>query len=284
MTATTPAERLAAGRAAAKTGVTGAYRSLAGEEGAGVVTAGMRRYATVEGIAGKYSKAFARGILTSGGGSEMRLAGATAREFGMGTIEMSNTFFNTANPLIGAMEKNGGLMSRISAAAGRTSMPGGIGGLSGEAAEGFVRHETAQMATNVVERGMIKTLGMKGAARTVGSVGAEMGLKAGARVGLAVAGEAALAAIPGVNLIFAADMAYQLGKLGGMAVKGAINLGKDAMKSMQGNMKGGMFGTYKDNETAATSRARGVMAIQNSRLNARSMLGNEGAMMAAHFG
>jgi hypothetical protein len=46
-----------------------------------------------------------------------------------------------------------------------------------------------------------------------------------------------------------------------------------------------MFGMgYNDTEAAATSRARGVMAIQNSRLNARSMLGSEAGMMAAHFG
>jgi hypothetical protein len=90
--------------------------------------------------------------------------------------------------------------------------------------------------------------------------------------------------MPGLNMIFAADLAYQLAKLGGMGVKGAINFGKDAMKSMQGNINGGMFGTYKDDEVRATSRARGVMAIQNSRLNARSLLGSEGAMMAAHFG
>ncbi len=79
-------------------------------------------------------------------------------------------------------------------------------------------------------------------------------------------------------------MAYQLAKLGGLAVKAGINFGKDGMKSMQGNMYGGMFGTYKDDEVRATSRARGVAAIQNSRLNARSLLGSEGAMMASHFG
>jgi hypothetical protein len=54
---------------------------------------------------------------------------------------------------------------------------------------------------------------------------------------------------------------------------------------MQGTMNNDVFGNgYKDNEVAATSRARGVMAIQNSRLNARSLLGSEGAMMHAHFG
>jgi hypothetical protein len=54
---------------------------------------------------------------------------------------------------------------------------------------------------------------------------------------------------------------------------------------MQGSMNKPLFGAgFKDNEVAATSRSRGVMAIQNSRLNARSSLGSEGAMMAAHFG
>ena len=79
-------------------------------------------------------------------------------------------------------------------------------------------------------------------------------------------------------------MAYQLAKLGGKAIKGGINFGKAGMRSMEGSMYGGMFGGYKDDEVRATSRARGVSAIQNSRLNARSLLGSEGAMMAAHFG
>jgi hypothetical protein len=91
-------------------------------------------------------------------------------------------------------------------------------------------------------------------------------------------------ALPGINAALALDFAYQVGKLGGIAIKQGIDFSKDAMKSMQGNISGGIFGVYKDNEVAATSRARGVMAIQNSRLNARSLLGSEGAMMAAHFG
>ena len=107
----------------------------------------------------------------------------------------------------------------------------------------------------------------------------------GAKVGMAVGARAVAAAVPGLNLIFAADMAYQLAKLGGLAVKAGINFGKDGMKSMQGNMHTGVFGAgYKDDEVRATSRARGVSAIQNSRLNARSLLGSEGAMMASHFG
>jgi hypothetical protein len=73
--------------------------------------------------------------------------------------------------------------------------------------------------------------------------------------------------------------------MGGEVVKSGINLAKDAVKSMKGSIDKPSFGMgYKDNEVAATSRARGVMAIQNSRLNARSALGSEGAMMASHFG
>lgn len=64
-----------------------------------------------------------------------------------------------------------------------------------------------------------------------------------------------------------------------------INFAKEAFISMQGTINKPLFGTgYVDNEVAASSRARGVMAIQNSRLNARSLLGSEASMMAAHFG
>ena len=82
-----------------------------------------------------------------------------------------------------------------------------------------------------------------------------------------------------------ATLAYDIGKGVGNMMMGGVNFAKDAMKSMQGTLNKPIFGAgFKDNEVAATSRARGVMAIQNSRLNARSMLGSEGGMMAAHFG
>jgi hypothetical protein len=82
-----------------------------------------------------------------------------------------------------------------------------------------------------------------------------------------------------------ASMVYDIGKGVGKTIMGGVNLGKDALKSMQGSLNKPLFGAgFKDNEVAATSRSRGVMAIQNSRLNARSSLGSEGDMMAAHFG
>ncbi len=82
-----------------------------------------------------------------------------------------------------------------------------------------------------------------------------------------------------------ATLAYDVGKGIGNMMMGGVNFAKDALKSMQGTINKPIFGAgFKDNEVAASSRARGVMAIQNSRLNARSMLGSEGGMMAAHFG
>lgn len=239
--------------------------SLTGASGAAAVTNGMRRVALVEGTRGTYSKRFMQNILTSGGGTEMRTMGAVGRSvsFGVGSIEMNETAERLIKPLAAGIEKNAAFRMTASNALGRAIPMTELG--------------TARMATEIVDKGIIKSLGTRGALQAARA--------GGARVGLAVAGEAALAAIPGVNLIFAADMAFQLAKLAGLGVKAGINLAKDGLKSMQGTMNNDVFGNgYKDNEVAATSRARGVMAIQNSRMNARSLLGSEGAMMAAHFG
>jgi hypothetical protein len=130
-------------------------------------------------------------------------------------------------------------------------------------------------AAQALEQGVFKTLGVK---RTMQAATTKQGaMVLGART--------AAMAIPGLNLIATASLVYDLGKMGGEVVKSGINLAKDAVKSMKGSIDKPMFGMgYKDNEVAATSRARGVAAIQNSRLNARSALGSEGAMMASHFG
>jgi hypothetical protein len=106
--------------------------------------------------------------------------------------------------------------------------------------------------------------------------------KAGAKF---LGARAAALAIPGLQFVAAASFIYDLGKMGGEIVKSGINLARDANRSLQGSMGKPLFGMgYRDSEMAATSRSRGVMAIQNSRLNARSVLGSEASMMAAHFG
>jgi hypothetical protein len=270
----------AVGYAASNISVTATpLAGLVGKAAAGeALTVGERRYMTTMGVNATKSRSFMNALLTSGGGAEMRTAMGTSgyKTFatnvnnlmpgstgptlsGIKTIQMTDTAEKLIRPLSGALEKNANLRMLASSR-----------GLA-------ARHGAASLATEIVDKGILKSLGTKGAMTAV--------KHGGARVGLAVAGEAALAAVPGLNLIFAADMAYQLAKLGGLAVKAGINFGKDGMKSMQGNMNSGIFGAgYKDDEVRATSRARGVAAIQNSRLNARSLLGSEGAMMASHFG
>lgn len=132
-----------------------------------------------------------------------------------------------------------------------------------------------EAAGHVLEQGAFKTLGTKGVMEAFAT-------KSGAKV---LGARAAAMAIPGLNVLATASLVYDLGKMAGEVVKSGINLAKDAGKSLQGDINKPLFGMgYKDTEAAATSRSRGVMAIQNSRLNARSMLGSEGAMMAAHYG
>jgi len=239
-------------------------KSLTGAAGADTLTVGARRYAMVEGIRGTKTQNMMRSILTVGGGKEMfeGMGTAAARSIAGGTMQMTEAAEKLMKPLTNAIHTNDAFRMRAANALGR-AVP-------------MTEFGAAQVSKQLIQKGFIETLGYKGAIHAAAA--------GGGRVAAAVGGQMLLKAMPGINMIFAADLAYQLAKLGGMAVKGAINFGKDAMKSMQGNINGGMFGTYKDDEVRATSRARGVMAIQNSRLNARSLLGTEGAMMSAHFG
>jgi hypothetical protein len=131
------------------------------------------------------------------------------------------------------------------------------------------------MVDEVFKKGAFKALGTSNTFRALGT-------SAGAKV---LGARAAALAIPGLQFVAAASFVYDLGRMGGEVIKSGINLARDANKSLQGSINKPMFGMgYKDTEAAATSRARGVMAIQNSRLNARSVLGSEAAMMASHFG
>jgi hypothetical protein len=141
--------------------------------------------------------------------------------------------------------------------------------------EAFVKTGIKTSAQTVLEGGVFKNLGGKGILKTLGTSG-------GAKV---LGARAAAMAIPGLQFVAAASFVYDLGKMAGEVVKSGINLARDANKSLQGSINKPMFGMgYRDTEAAATSRSRGVMAIQNSRLNARSVLGSEAGMMASHFG
>lgn len=135
----------------------------------------------------------------------------------------------------------------------------------------------------------LEGIGSKSATRTVRTAAGsafkagerKVGAKLAARYGMAQASKA----MGPINIVGTAAVVYDLGKMAATGIVSAGNFAKEAVKSMQGSMRKPLFGMgYQDNEVAATSRSRGVMAIQNSRLNARSMLGSEAGMMAAHFG
>ena len=236
-------------------------RVAAGE----ALSVGERRAMTAAGVRGTASRSFMEYAFMSGGGLDFmssQALGATAKTFGTGTLTLTDNAEKVVRGLAKGIHGNGQFGVTVANRLGM-AMP-------------MTELGAAKMGQQLLGQGIHKTLGTRGTLQAI--------KYGGAKVGMAVGARAVAAAVPGLNLIFAADMAYQLAKLGGLAVKAGINFGKDGMKSMQGNMNSGMFGTYKDDEVRATSRARGVSAIQNSRLNARSLLGSEGAMMASHFG
>lgn len=250
--------------AEALAGTTGSMINKAAAGGA--LSISERRAMTVAGVRGTASRSFMEYAFMSGGGLGFMSSdalGATARTFGTGTLTLTDNAEKVVRGLAKGIQGNAQFGVNVANKLGMAVPMTELG--------------AARMGQKLVGEGIYKTLGVRGTAQAI-----KFG---GAKVGMAVGASAIKAAVPGLNLIFAADMAYQLAKLGGLAVKAGINFGKDGMKSMQGNMHTGLFGAgYKDDEVRATSRARGVAAIQNSRLNARSLLGSEGAMMASHFG
>lgn len=168
----------------------------------------------------------------------------------------------------------------------------GQAGLTGSSQAG-ARKALLDLKSAINKTGVLgKNVGI-GTAKQIaaGSVYKQFKLSGLAKLGTTKAGakflgaRAAAFAIPGLQFVAAASLIYDLGKLGGEIVKSGINLARDANRSLQGSMGKPLFGMgYRDSEAAATSRSRGVMAIQNSRLNARNVLGSEASMMAAHFG
>lgn len=91
-------------------------------------------------------------------------------------------------------------------------------------------------------------------------------------------------AIPGVNILMTAWLVHDLAKLGVKGVGHGIKTAGEAVQSLEGDLRTGIMDKgFTDTQATMTSRARGVQAIQNSRLNARSILGNEAGAMASHF-
>lgn len=202
------------------------------------------------------------------------------------------------------------LLTQAMLASGEGSVTGTMGGfISGSMAGGGEMNPTvAKFATEHFTKGFNVAAkwsddvagGVKTAyGRAVGELGAEgvgnlakgkilgsvLGKSAALKLGSMAPAASAVAGPIGM-VMFAYDMAKLVtGIYMNTVVKPALNLTRDAMHSYMGTAAKPVMGMgFRDTEATATMRQRGVMAIQNSRLNARSMLGNEAGMAYSHFG
>lgn len=238
-------ERLAAARAAGNVGTV--FETSMNFSRAG--EAGVRGNLMASSMAGAYTQYFAgyaRGSLGFGGAHG--LVGRALEGAGAAEERFAKSFVKAFGD------------------SGLTTKSGRVIAGTDDAARAFLRTTGGQR--------FFREIGTKGIAKLATSGGGRMlAMRAGAM------------AIPGLNVLAAVSFAYDIGQMMGEGVKGAINFAKDAAVSLKGSINKPAFGMgYRDTEAAATSRARGVMAIQNSRLNMRSLLGSEAGMMAAHYG
>jgi hypothetical protein len=192
----------------------------------------------------------------------------------------ANTFQPKMNLAVGLRAPEG-----ATTAAMRGGMTATVtGGVSGRVA-GFVG--MVETPADEAARAAFKMMLPEGSAARAGAVAGEKlmakygGTMVGRALGKGAISGAARAAGPVGWILLAHDLAMMGGKLVGTGINTAI----DAGRSIKGSIDKPVFGMgYRDNSVAATSRQRGVMAISNSRLNMRSALGSEAAMMHAHFG
>lgn len=177
----------------------------------------------------------------------------------------------------GMTEAGRGAMSEV----GSTSFKAGFG-----TAERYGADIAARAGMDIAEKGVGRIA--IGAAIREGGI-KEGGLMAG-KVAARTAGLAAAdGPLPILDTVAAVWLAYDMAKLGASAIKGVGKLAGDAAKSASGDINKDPFTSpgaspWLNSEVAATSRMRGVQAIQNSRLNARSILGSEASGMWQHFG
>lgn len=194
----------------------------------------------------------------------------------------TQAFKTIADDILSVIPGAPGSASAAGSVAANTNMATGTGAkkfLTADLTEALIGKKAGTMAgQEMLEQGFLKTYGVRGAANIARYGGKEGAKLVGTRVGIA--------ALNFANPILTAAAVYDISKMAATAViGGGARFARDAMKSMQGSINKPAFGMgYVDNEVAATSRARGVSAIQNSRLNARSALGSEAGMMASHFG
>lgn len=160
---------------------------------------------------------------------------------------------------------------------------------AGAAAKG-AEHRALGGGARALSREAFKNAARTGTAKAAAKGAAGTALKhAGAKAAAKYAGATALAAggwaVPGVNIALAVWTAVDLTKMALEVTRAIPGLARDSINSFKGGIQKPVFGSrYVDNSVAATSRQRGVMAIQNSQLNMRSALGNEAAGLHAYYG
>jgi hypothetical protein len=225
------------------------------------------------------------------GGTSVDDAFAGARKLGkveskaMGDF-VSMTGSHSATNLVGGyMSASRGAVEAgtkaVAGSAGKTSWLRGVSMAESHLALGGMEHAGGKLI--VSETG--KRAGVGALKSGLGKAIEAGGAKAGVRFGSAIGMKAVGMAIPGVNVLMAAMMVHDIAQMGMELVKGGADLAKDGIVSMKGSIDKPVMGMgFRDNEIAATSRARGVQAIQNSRLNGRSILGSEAASAFAHYG
>jgi hypothetical protein len=141
--------------------------------------------------------------------------------------------------------------------------------------------------------GWLKSIGQRGlAGKFIRQEGAEGLAKLGGKIGTTLLGKVAGKAVPVVGYALIASEVYQYAS---MAFEGAYKLGeayfyklpKAAYQSVNAIANRGMgmsvAGTTFLAQTTS-NRARAVQAIQGSKMNARSALGQEAGLLAGHFG
>jgi len=207
--------------------------------------------------------------ITSSGNMSQRMTATRQALLAGGTGTMSGQFGGLAASTLGEIDPN------VRSIGSQSFLQGSARGTQWAQELGIERNAAGRITAREAA---------KGAGR------AAVGKKAafsGAAKGLALMGGSIATgpAAPIVATVGAAIFAKDVLKLATTGAGHAMETGLGAAKSLQGGLNTGiMEGGFTDNETTLTSRSRGVMAISNSRLNARSVLGHEASAMSQHFG
>lgn len=282
---------------------------LAGEEGAPLLTPG---YSGILAASGKIS-----GRMVNSEGM-MALSSRQANNIARFLYQNEKVEFSTLNRILPGFGAKGGMVNvnkntlmQAMLGSGSGTLTGHIGGfISGSmaGANGSIASELEGIVNEPFKRGF--NLATKWAGETQGGVRAtynkaiekagEEGVEkiAKSRIMGTVLGKSAMlkfgAMAPKIASVGSGAstvaFVYQLAKMGGqlankLVIKPALNLTRDSIHSYIGTLDKPIMGMgFRDTEATATMRQRGVMAIQNSRLNARSILGNEAGMVYSHFG